>query len=709
MEDTSATLARPFRSDFSINSARFDLMRRVEVVVLLLAACGDNGATKPAQGSAPPPAPAVKPLGPISGAHGGAINAIAVTSDGTAAVTADLTGGVRLWPTLDGTREPIVVKAPAPAALAMAREGASFAIVVTDAANQAELIRVDAKGNVRSRHRLGEALQIEAVGEALLALRVDHVIEHIAFDGTLLGRLPADAGTQIQTLAVIGDAASAIVRSEKHTRAIAIDLATHTWGAKSAELAIDDSSAVVLAPDGKALVAFSEKDKRLARFDLATGKSKIVCPEPSGFRFHGRFNDEFGSIGSQSGAFAVGILGTKVACFVDNVFSWWNIEDGATTTVSLTTNTSAVFAVTADRIVAGADHQLVIQTPERIDYLGYGFRDLTHVRSVATGLMIGKGDQEPVLLDENFRERARFQLPKLRVDWTDVAPVDDRYILTSSTRPGTGDMWGGSYQIGLYDTVKQVMHQVLPHRARGGEIAYEPATQLLLASDGNKDLLLKLDATTHALGNEVELQLSDVPKKITLVDPKLANGAIAIAVQDESGGGLLVSEFHRADVPPAQEVDGKYVVRTMKPRKMYRIAGELRGVDRAGKVYVFNVMYADAIGVYVGGEAKAQLAGAQTARLRASPDGKHAIAVENGRLTLYATEGKKLWETAAWGSSDVDWTPAGVLYARFPHALARIDTTTGALAERQCGWGFGISATPREGSTSAPSVCDVAP
>jgi hypothetical protein len=49
------------------------------------------------------------------------------------------------------------------------------------------------------------------------------------------------------------------------------------------------------------------------------------------------------------------------------------------------------------------------------------------------------------------------------------------------------------------------------------------------------------------------------------------------------------------------------------------------------------------------------------------------------------------------------------LYARFPHALARIDVETGALAERQCGWAFGISATPRDGSSNAPSVCDVAP
>jgi hypothetical protein len=267
-------------------------------------------------------------------------------------------------------------------------------------------------------------------------------------------------------------------------------------------------------------------------------------------------------------------------------------------------------------------------------------------------------------------------------------------------------MWGNAYQIAIYDSVKQVMHQVLPYRARSNELVFDATTGLLVATDGNTTMLARLDPATHSLGNEVTLALEAPPKQVALLDPKLSGGIIALAIRDEGGGGLIVQELHAADVPPLQEA-GKS--RTMKPRTTYRISGELRAVDRAGRLYVHNLMYADNVGVYVGGENVAHLVGAQAAKLRASPDGKHVVAVDNGRLTLFTSAGKKVWETAAWGSSEVDWTTAGMLYGRFPHAFARIDAETGALAERQCGWAFGISTTPRDSSGNSPSVCDVAP
>jgi hypothetical protein len=214
-----------------------------------------------------------------------------------------------------------------------------------------------------------------------------------------------------------------------------------------------------------------------------------------------------------------------------------------------------------------------------------------------------------------------------------------------------------------------------------------------------------MDHTTHSLGNEVALDLDTVPKQVALLAPQLSGGMLALAIRDEAGG-LIVSEFHEADVPPTQEIDGKHVTRSMKPRKTYRIGGELRGVDRAGRLYTTD---GDGIAIYAHGVSGARLAGAQAARLRASPDARHVIAVDNGRLTLFTTAGERVWEIAAWGSSDVDWAPTGVLFARFPHALARLELSTGALAERQCGWAFGISTTRRDGSSTAPSVCDVAP
>lgn len=671
--------------------------------LVVLVACGGGSPATEDRPVAISPKPTERVLEPITGAHGGVISAIAVTADGKAAVTADTTGGLRLWPTLDGTREPIVLHATAPSTLAIGREGQGFAIAVTDAADHVELVRVDSTGHVRVRQQLGEAKQIEIANDHVLALRADQVIDQIAFDGVLRAQLPAENGTRVESLLVSGTHVAALISSEKQHAVRQIATEAFAWGETSAalDLASDDPGAV-LAPDGKSVVA-TDRSRRIQRFDLASGKPKPACP----IGRLARRLDEFGLDSNSESDSAIGIVGDRVACFVNASFTWFDPETEGSQTANVGLGLSpGVMTAAGDRIVVGNEHQLVIVTPDRTEYLGYGFRDLTHVRSVPTGLMIGKGDQEPVMLDDNFRERTRFALPKLRVDWTDLIPVDERYVIASSTRPGSGDLWGSAYQVAIYDSVKQVMHQVLPHRARGGELVYEPATQMLVVTDGTRTLLKRFAPTTHTLGEETVLDLADAPQQIALLDPKLSGGMIALAIRAEASKGIVVYEFHAADMPRATEVEGK---RTIAPRTWYRVTGDLKAVDRAGRLYMHNLLHADGIGVYEHGLSKAVLVGAQAARLRASPDGTHVAAIDGGRLVLYTPAGKQLWETAAWGASDIDWTPTGVLFARFPSALARIEPATGRLVERQCGWAFGITTSQRDGSSAAPSVCDVAP
>src|SRR5262245_9986323 len=55
-------------------------------------------------------APTVQPI--ANGVpHGAQIAAVAITDQADAAVTIDQLDGVRLWPTLDGTREPLAIVA----------------------------------------------------------------------------------------------------------------------------------------------------------------------------------------------------------------------------------------------------------------------------------------------------------------------------------------------------------------------------------------------------------------------------------------------------------------------------------------------------------------------------------------------------------------------------------------------------------------------
>ncbi|MGN6107612.1 MAG: hypothetical protein ACTHU0_21055, partial [Kofleriaceae bacterium] len=79
---------------------------------------------------ATPPAPRSAPS--VAAPHGATITALAISADGSAAVSADDLGGARLWPALDGSAEPRVVALPHTGALAIGAHPRGFAIAAID-------------------------------------------------------------------------------------------------------------------------------------------------------------------------------------------------------------------------------------------------------------------------------------------------------------------------------------------------------------------------------------------------------------------------------------------------------------------------------------------------------------------------------------------------------------------------------------------------
>jgi hypothetical protein len=147
---------------------------------------------------------------------------------------------------------------------------------------------------------------------------------------------------------------------------------------------------------------------------------------------------------------------------------------------------------------------------------------------------------------------------------------------------------------------------------------------------------------------------------------------------------------------------------TITPRTTYRVPGELRAVDRAGRVYVHGADDHDDVVVYVHGEAGARLPGVAALTLRPNADGSRIAAFQSPRIAMLTSAGQILWDTAQWNSADLDWTATGELLVQFPSAVARLDLETGALADRRCGWGFGLSDQPLEIPRGGPTVCDIA-
>ncbi len=673
---------------------------------LLLAACGSGPApeagpsptTKSAQSPVKP-----RPLPPITATHGAPIKRIAVTDDGRAAVTADQNGGIRVWPALDGSREPFVVTGAEPGALAIARDGDGLVIADHDGARGVELIRLAPTGEIRGRAALDPdpaVLQIELTSGGALVLRADRAIELVDASGVSRSRLVPEPGTRVRSILVRAGRALAIVDDESAVRArwIQLEGGRALWGETSARLPIDPAQPIALSPDHTRLVATRRGARQAVLVDLATGKveKRPMCTIASDVPTvaEQRVENPFG-MQEDSEPIALGFVDAKtVACSVASQLVWWSTTGDpiGEKKADAVLTAGVELAIGGNALIGGLGHQLGIYRPGTHQFLGYGFRELANARITAGGVMIGKGDQQPLLLDAKLHERARFALPKQ--NWTDLYPLDDRYLLTVSTRPMAADSWGSTYQVAVFDAVKRMVHQLLPNHALSGELYYEPATELLLSSDGITNLLLRFDPFTHSFGERIELVSKPILKRVYLLDPALSDGVVAIGMH-ETDGGFVIDEFYPEDIRGG----------TLAARTSHALHGKLDAIDRAGQVFVHGEDRA----VFRHGVRGATLPELEGLALRPSNDGAEVAAVGLGRIVLVSTAtGRTRWESAVWGATDVMWLPTGELAARFPGALAKLDLATGALAERQCGWAFGLSDTAFETSASAPIVCDVA-
>src|SRR4051812_21679739 len=86
--------------------------RRIVALAGLFCAACTPSSTEDAPASTSDPAATVAPAAvperaPTGVPHGGIINRVAVSEQGDAAVSLDNVGGLRLWPALDGSREPV--------------------------------------------------------------------------------------------------------------------------------------------------------------------------------------------------------------------------------------------------------------------------------------------------------------------------------------------------------------------------------------------------------------------------------------------------------------------------------------------------------------------------------------------------------------------------------------------------------------------------
>src|SRR5688572_5947309 len=171
-------------------------------IAVAASACGDrsgSSSTGPARigpgGAARQRAPRrLSTARPRGVPHGGQIDQLVLTQDGTAALTRDNTGGVRLWARLDGTAQPVPIPIRAPAQMSLARAGDKLTAAMIDSAGGTHFLRLGERGDTTELSSLppGHASEVALLpgGKGALVLHVDRSIELV---DTATGMLVARA------------------------------------------------------------------------------------------------------------------------------------------------------------------------------------------------------------------------------------------------------------------------------------------------------------------------------------------------------------------------------------------------------------------------------------------------------------------------------------------------------------------------------------
>jgi len=646
---------------------------RASLLLVAVAACADQPDRAPAPLAVHPPVahaqPVVKPPPPppkpaITSIHGLPIRMLAVTEDGTSAVTSDQKGNLRVWPALDGTREPVVVHGPVPIDLAIGRRNEELSIAIVDQAGSLTIVRLDREGRTLGHTQLADeqpVVELQATTQGFLAVTADQAIELVEYSGVRWGGLPAKE----RIAALVYRNGRALVLHEstpKHIKGRWIELLDGArWGDETAELELDAKHTAlhhaVLSPDHTRL-AVEGAGERLLAFELSTAVVTSLAPscEPLGY-----LDDDI-----------IACVGNSDIAYVDRKGK----RAGTTAT-----QTPEAITVAGHQLAFGHMEAIALADAKSTRYLGYSVATVRTVRESGIGTV--------------FAGNQRFVAdPKLGLDKL-LHPITATYEETAiiDAMPLSPKLDAALWRLDEYSNYLQIGGKTVLDPIKDTVIHYEPTTGLIAeVADG---ATLFVQTANDKVGPRLELATSTSPLSqyfvdtseandtVYLTDPALADGRVAMVVH-----GSRVNEL-------------RDLAKKIRPAKIYAVDGVIKTIDRAGHIFKRKRSKTD---VLLHGTAVAFADTATATAITPSPDGKLVAFASPTSIALFAIDGTLRWRVASTDRT-LSWTRDGRLLA-VSGGTETLDLATGAPIGLRCGWGFGISQTPLDDSPQGDLVCD---
>ena len=676
-------------------------MNRTWAVLVIAAACGSaktpTGKVVVAK-AAPADAAVAAPVrnGPtmvghpdtrskIESPHGGPIAMVAETPDGTAAITSDELGGMRLWPALDGTREPCVVDLSPPRDLAIARHRDGFLVATIDAAQGLALTVLDDQGRtLRHATIAGDAgfIGMDMTDLGVLAWSDDQTIALYGFEGELLGRVGTEPGQRLANIAARGHFAVAevdVVAGEGPPTRIVRPLLLQpklAWD-KAIDVGGDPMGAIAISGTGKRLavaVGFlgDKKSQAIRVIEPQTGRT--IATQYIDMSVEFGFSDD-----------------NHLAAAVGNGVTWIDLTKKAQLpTLGSMATPKSMFATGDGVALTAQGGELLVAKPDDPKYLGYQLESPQVATSGPNGnLVIGVGvefaqiDSTLALVTAptpSFPANSRVS----ELQWIG----GDDYVANVANADGSTEV-----MIVASDGRAPVALRAAPSVTRSVRpLHYEPSTHLLTVSFGDSPTvdrwipaqrrIEKIAAVSRGKGFQ--------QRELLPISPALAGGAEIVEVSLDEKTTVAWTDA------------------TMKKQIATMPITSFVTADAAGHVYAWMVDAATAqlaLSVLVPGKQIATLPHDGTVTLWPDPKGTRVLELGASGAALYRVDGTLVWKLPMVGASEAVWSGDSAIAIVTASGVARLDAATGVVTATRCGWRFGLTAESHPQPARLEPVC----